>query len=372
MNDEKNPHLEGIVFISIPGELDRTIGDFQINPDILLPVEIKDAGEAWDPGNLSWEMILSGMLKVLSYEPDHEDADYYRDFVLSVKPDIVTELTETAILKAKNKDFDLAEEIFLALVGLKPEDQRAHLNLALLYEQRARDEREKGHEEGHAKYAEMAFDRYKTILESPEVMPEVHLNIGYFFLEERNFDRAAGHLSAYVEEGSDPAKVQAAKQVVAEIENQNLLDTLFKEAYDFIRMGREEDGIARIKEFLASYPEVWNGWFLLGWGNRRLGRYQEGREAFEKALETGPRQPDTLNELAICLMELGEYEESEKALLEALREEPENVKIVSNLGILAMKREDPDEARAYFQSALEFDPDDPIAKQYLERLSSND
>lgn len=360
--------LDSIVFVSIPSDLDRSIGDFQLNPDILLPVEVAGSAEAWDPSDLSWEMILSGMLKILAYEADHEDANYYREFILAAKPDIVGELTETAILKAKNTDFDLAEEIFRALVGLQPNDQRAHLNLALLYEQRARREKD---EEAHARYAEMAFEQYKTILVADDVMPEVHLNAGYFFLEERNYDRAAEHLKTYVAEGDDEEKIDAAKKVVSEIESQRLLDTMFKEAYDYIRMGRENDGIEKVKEFLATYPKVWNAWFLLGWGYRRTGRYEEGRRAFEKALEHGPRQPDTLNELAICLMELGYHEDSQAALLEALRKEPDNVKIISNLGILALKREDFDEARAYFESALEFDPDDPIAQQYLDRIPND-
>lgn len=357
--------LDSIVFVSIPSQLDRRIGDFQLNPDILLPVEVGGSRESWDPADLSWEMILSGMLKVLAHEPDHEDADYYREFIRAAKPDIVGELTETAILKAKNRDFDLAEEIFKALVGLQPNDQRAHLNLALLYEQRARHERD---EEAHARDAEKAFEQYKTILAADEVMPEVHLNAGYFFLEERNFERAAEHLKTYVAEGGDAEKVDAARKAVSEIESQKLLDTMFKEAYDYIRMGREDDGIEKVKEFLETYPNVWNAWFLLGWGYRRTGRYEEGRRAFERALEKGPRQPDTLNELAICLMELGENEDSQAALLEALRMEPDNVKIISNLGILALKRGDFEEARAYFESALEFDPDDPIAQQYLERI----
>ena len=359
------PELDSIVFVSIPPEFDRAIGEFQLNPDILLPVEIGGAADSFSPSDLSWEMIISGMLKVLAYEPDHDDADYYREFILAVKPDIVGELTETAILKAKNKDFELAEEIFLALVGLQPNDQRAHLNLALLYEQRAREEKD---EATHAAYAEKAFDRYKEILDADEVMPEVHLNAGYCFLEERNFERASHHLQAYIADGNDQEKIEAARKVVSEIESQNLLDTMFKEAYDYIRMGREDEGIARVKEFLRSYPQVWNAWFLLGWGYRRTGQYENGREAFEKALELGPRQPDTLNELAICFMELGQYEKSEHALREALQLEPENVKIVSNLGILALRREDFDEARAYFESALEFDPEDPIAREYLERI----
>jgi len=137
-------------------------------------------------------------------------------------------------------------------------------------------------------------------------------------------------------------------------------------------MGREEEGIAKARTFLASYPKVWNGWFLLGWGNRRLRRWKEGREAFEKAAELGAEDADTYNELAICLMELGEFTECRKCLQKALRLEPDNVKIVSNLGALSLRQGRRDEAEAFFRTALELDPQDPLAKSLLESLKAAD
>jgi lipoprotein NlpI len=63
--------------------------------------------------------------------------DYYRRFVLAVKPDIRREFTEAAILKAKNGDFDPALEIFDALDGLFPGLPEVLLNRALALEERA-------------------------------------------------------------------------------------------------------------------------------------------------------------------------------------------------------------------------------------------
>ena len=40
------------------------------------------------------------------------------------------------------------------------------------------------------------------------------------------------------------------------------------------------------------------------------------------------------------------------------------------MGILALKRGALDEARGFFQTILEFDPNDPIAPQYLQQLDS--
>ncbi len=78
--------------------------------------------------------------------------------------------------------------------------------------------------------------------------------------------------------------------------------------------------------------------------------------------------PDPLNELAICLMELGDLAAAERTLRAALAVEPENTKIISNLGVVAMRRERDEEARGFFRTVLELDPDDPVARRYLDSL----
>ncbi|MCG8478030.1 MAG: tetratricopeptide repeat protein [Spirochaetales bacterium] len=70
----------------------------------------------------------------------------------------------------------------------------------------------------------------------------------------------------------------------------------------------------------------------------------------------------------MCLLELGEYDESRTSLDRALRLEPDNTKIMSNFGVLALKRDDPEEARRFFRTVLAIEPDDPVAKQYMELL----
>jgi tetratricopeptide (TPR) repeat protein len=361
--------LENIIYISVPEDLDRTIGDFHIDPEIMLPVESSTGTDRYDIHDLAWEQILAAMLKILAYDPGHDDAEYYREFVLSVRPDIIDELTQTAILKARNKEFELAEEIFRALSGLQPGEQRPLVNLALLCEERSSVASDTGNEQAAQEFAEQAFSIYHEIMEMDDVLPEAHLNAGYFHLRQRNYDRARAHFETYKESGDDPDKKREIAKIISDIDSQNLLDTLFKEAYDFIRMGKEEEGIERIRSFLETYPDVWNAWFLLGWGLRRLRRFAEARDAFERALETGPRQTDTLNELAICSMELGELVSAQSLLTEALGLEPENTKIISNLGILALKLDNREEAEGYFRAVLELAPDDQVAKTYLEQLA---
>lgn len=366
--ENKSP-LENIVYISLPEDLNRDIGGFSIDPEKMIPVELPpESGEKVTLEDLSWEMIMSGMLKILAYQPSHEDAAYYRQFILAAKPDIVTELSETGVIKARNKDFPVAEEIFLALRGLLPENPAILINLALLYEQWADSSRETGNELLKNKYEERASNTYKLLFTGDEVPADGHINAAFFFSKIQNYEKALDHFEEYIKIGDDEEKLRSARKFADEIRSQSLMDSLFKEAYDFIKIGKEEEGISRIEQFLSRYPEVWNGWFLLGWGKRRTGKYAEGEQAFEKALQLGPPQPDTLNELAICRMELGKYRESRKNLEAALSIEPENTKIISNLAILALKEDRTEEALGFFNTVLEIDPDDELAKKYRELL----
>ncbi len=130
-----------------------------------------------------------------------------------------------------------------------------------------------------------------------------------------------------------------------------------------------EKGIEAIREFLQSNPKVWNAWFLLGWGLRRLERYSDAKTAFLQAVKFGAdKNVDTYNELSLCYVQEKDFKAAKDCLMKAFAIEPENVKIVSNLGYLALAEGNKEEARKYFTSVLEFDPKDAIAANELLNL----
>ncbi len=362
-----NP-LSNIGYISIGKDINESIGDFRIDPNIMLPIEFPPGKDTLTPDDITWEAIISAMLRILAYNPEHENADYFREFILAVKPDIKDELTEAGILKARNKDFDIAIEIFMALEGLFPDCAITKLNLALVYEDRAYHYTRVEKKELAERYFDLAFSTYKRALTVDPSNPKIHYNFAYFFLKQKNYEKAKEHFELYLKWGEDKNKLAEAKKIVEEIQKNFLMDKLFKEAFDYIKMGKEKEGIEKIKLFLKEHNNVWNAWFLLGWGYRRLGMYEEGKEAFLKALKYHKPLPDTLNELAICLMELGKYDESFEKLKEALKLEPENTKVISNMGMVALKKGDKEEAKGYFRTVLEIDPEDPVAKHFLKEL----
>lgn len=363
----KDP-LKNIVFISLP-ESFKDYKELNIDPSILLPVEIDPDNGLNDITNLSWEMIIAAMLKILAHNPENENADYFRNLIMTIRPDIINEMTNAGIAKASEKSFDIAEEIFLSLKNLQPESFNAGLNLAMLYEERADSYAALNRSDYSEHYNDSAFNLYKDLIALDNKSPDGHFNFGLFYLKRNNIDKASEHLEMFLKLSKDSKKNKRVNEILVQLKEKKETDNLFLAAYDAIKMGKEDDAIINIKKYIETEKNVWNAWFLLGWAYRRKKMYSDGVEAFKKALELGSDQIDLYNELAICLMELEKLDESREYLLTALRAEPENIKILSNLGIVSLKENNPAAAKEYFSSVLAIDPDDKIAAEYLKKLN---
>jgi tetratricopeptide (TPR) repeat protein len=349
-----------------PEEEGSGAGSFSIDPAIPLPVELDPETAELDLQNLSGEMILSGMLRILAEDPNRENADYYRRFVLALRPGILGEFTEAAIIKAKNGDYTIALEIIDALNGLFPRSPVVLLNRALILESRAEAPERTVREEAAEEEKALVLRAYEEVLALDPPFPDALFNAGFFYMKQQRFEQAKNCFTRYILLADESEKRDQAERILEEIERNSLDDGIFREAYDLIRLGEEQRGLLKIRDFLEHHPDVRNGWFVLGWGLRRLGRWEDGAAAFKKAIELGENSADILNELAICLMELGDYDEARRRLETALRKDPENVKIISNLGVLASKTGDDDLAAGFFRTVLELDPEDPVARLYLE------
>jgi tetratricopeptide (TPR) repeat protein len=388
-----------VIFLPVPSSLKAEIRhysdvDFDVDPSILLPAELDDtrpeSGPVFLPDELSWETILSGMLRVVSAQGKNtasyggikqgeiftghelagippEWADYYRRFILTVKPGIYHEFTGAAVVKAKNGEFDMALEINAALEGLFPRSPGVLLNKALILENKAEAMEKNGR--GAERENALALDAYETALAMEPVLPDTFFNAAFFFMRLRDFRRASECFSRYISTGEEEEKIARAEKIVREIGDQGLDDDNYREAYDLVNRGEDEKGLSRIRLFIEKYPRAWNGWFVLGWALRKLGRFSDGLESFRKAVELGGVNADLSNEMSICLMETGDLRGARSELLNALREEPENIKIISNLGALAMKNGNADEAAAFFRTALDIDPDDLPARRFLDLIN---
>ena len=375
-----NP-LESIYYINIPENFNPSNGAFQIDKTIQLPVQRKtneDPGN-FNPEEITTEQILAGILTVLAYDSKNAHLDYYRSIIKQVKPNIKKELCEAAILKTKNEDYELAEEIFRALLGFDPEDSAVILNMALFLDQRADAYRRSGLNEDADAYDSDSLAYYEEAMEADPPLADAFFNAGFFYMKQHQFREAKDAFETYLALTCDVSddelgenglyKKERAQEIVNNINAQNIDDENYKAAYDFIKKGQEEKGIEAIRDFLQSNPKVWNAWFLLGWGLRRLERYSDAKTAFLQAIKFGAdKNVDTYNELSLCYVQEKDFKAAKDCLMKAFAIEPENVKIVSNLGYLALAEGNKEEARKYFTSVLEFDPKDAIAANELLKL----
>lgn len=372
-----------LLYIKVPDEYTFTAKIPGFDSSIPLPLLLDSDGKDFTAESISEEMILAGMLHVFAYQRDNQHIAYYRDIFKELRPDIRGEMTNAAILKIKNADFDLAERLLLALEGLFPEDMQTKLNVALLMDERARFYEQAGSEADADYYTDRAFEMYKEVLAAEPALPEAFFNAGFFFINQKNFLKAKSLFETYIQietahNDVTEQRKQKASELIEWITTQALDDELFKSAFDFIQMGEEDKALEKIREFLEHHPKVWNAWFLLGWALRRQERWQDAAEAFKHCLELGKGAQselsvaycDICNELAICLMELDRFEESRQWLFSALEQEPENIKIISNLGTLALKEGNMDEAKAYFRTVLDMYPDDMLAVEILKKLET--
>jgi len=379
-----NP-LESIYFINIPEAKLSLSSQFEIDSSIPLPVQKKDniSDDEFDPKEISVEQILSGILTILAYDSKNEHLDYYRSILKKAKPNIKKELCEAAILKTKNQDFDIAEEIFRALIGFDPEDVAILLNMALFLDQRADSYRASGLFEDADAYDSDAFSYYEQAMNAEPPLPDVYFNVGFYYMKQHKYREAKDAFETYLAltcETSDEEmgengvyKKERAQEIINNINNQNMDDESFKAAYDLISSGQEDKGLEQIRDFLQNNPKVWNGWFMLGWGLRRLERFSEAKEAFLEALKCGgDSNSDTYNELSLCYVQEKDFSEAHKCLLKALSIEPESTKIISNLGYLSLAQGNKEEARNYFTAVLEYDPKDKIAAAELLKLEKGE
>lgn len=381
--NSSNP-LDSIYFIKLPEGFTLSHHAMQIDPQIPLPVQKKDkeAPGNFDMKELTQEQVLAGILTVLAYDRENANLDYYRKILKEARPDIKKELAEAAILKARNEDWELAEEIWDAVHGFDPEDKAIILDMALFFDQRADSYRKNALYDDADAYDSSAEAYYKDALDSDPEIPDAFFNAGFFYLKKHNFSEAKNCFESYTALMADVKedelgengeyKLKRAQEILEKIKDRNLENDRFHRAYELISSGEEEKGLVEIRRFIQDNPAVWNAWFMLGWGLRRLERFEDAKQAFEKAKECegGDENADTFNELAICQMETGDYSGAQESLIDALNLDPDNTKVISNLGYLCLKQGDEAEARKYFMTVLEIDPDDPIAAQELKKLET--
>ena len=363
---DKDGSLRAIRYIKVPKGMRIESDTFRLDPDIMLPVQLPQGSSRLRQEDISLESIVSGMLTLIAYDESHRDVQYYKDFVLTIDPMLPDKLCKAAIAKEEQKDYEFAEELFLAVYHLLPQAASC-INLATLYSYMAVDARDKGNEEKEDEYLISAkrtlSDGLRRFGESEEVLAE----IASFEAFTGNLEESKEYLERYMAIAGEGERKQEMKKLLSRIEVQLENDEEIKEAYDFIMLGEDAKAIEAAGRFIERNPGVWNGYFLRGWAYRKMGEYAKARDDQMKCLELGERSADIYNELSISELEIGDRELAKTYLETAADLDPDNLTVASNLSLLHLQDDEFDEAREYLEKARFLSGSDSIVKSLIEQ-----
>lgn len=361
MKEEK---LRTIQYISVQNTLKTDLGTFTLDPSIKLPVQLPPGKNEIDPDDVTVENIVSGMLTIIAYDEGHKHFAYYKSFIDALEPGLAQELNKAAIAKEQQKDYDFAEELFLAVYHMLPQSASC-INLATLYSYMAVDARDKKNDEDEDKYLLMAKrtlqDGLRRFGENEHILAEISSFEAYM----GNLEEAKEYLERYLMVASEGEKKQELKKVKEQIDFQLQNDNEIKEAYDFIMLGMPDKALPIIDKFISANPDIWNGYFIKGWALRVKKDYEGAKEALMECIKKGESNSEIYNELSICELELGNRELSKTYLEAAADLDGEDLNIMSNLAFLYLTDGEFDQAREALEKARYLSGNDKIVEELI-------
>jgi Tfp pilus assembly protein PilF len=145
--------------------------------------------------------------------------------------------------------------------------------------------------------------------------------------------------------------------------------TLWREGTSRLMRGELEEAIALFTASLEEEPTA-EAYTFRGWAYSFLGKLDEAIEECRKAIATDPGFGNPYNDIGCYLVEQGKGDEAipwfERAKT-APRYEPRHFPYL-NLGRLRASRGELAEALTEFHGALAENPNDPIARHFIETL----
>ncbi len=348
--------LKNIQFIKLPG--DRKIGDTILKGNTALPV-LFEKGQK--PEDIDFNSIVAGLIKVVAWDPENENIEYYKNVLLGMQPNVIKELNLASISKSKQKDFDFALELMLAVKNLSNAPE-SYVNLAVLYAQMTVD--------FHSKHDDVKADMYddkiiqvlnECIEKHPNYAP-AYSEISAFHMRHGDLENARDYLARYVKLENDAKKREQAQK---SLDNFNqILDSNNKllYVYDKMMMGCADEALSAIEKHIAQGNKSWEAYFLRGWAKRVLEDYDGAQKDLLESLRLDSKNAEVYNELSICAKEHGDVELAKNYLQIALDLDDEDMTYITNLAFLHLNDDEFTESRELLEKARAIDQNDPHLK----------
>ena len=352
--------LKDIRFITLPDE--RKIGDVTIRSDIPIPVQFPQGSVTDD---IDFNSIVAGLIKIVAWDPENKDIEYYKKLLLELQPDVVKELNLAAIAKSKKKDFEFAEELMLAVNHLSDAPE-SYINLAVLYAQMTVEL----HKKNDDTKADMYDDKIIAILNECKSRHEkyaaTYSEISAFHMRHGDIESARDYLAKYTELEKDKKKREEAQGTLKSIEKMLASKDQIMYAYDKMMMGCADDALEIMNKYIASNEKRWESYFLRGWAKRVLEDYSGAQKDLLESIRIDGKNAEVYNELSICARESGDTELAKSYLQIAVDLDGDDVIYLSNLAFLHLASGEFEESRELLEKARKIDPEDPQLKYLIE------
>ena len=178
---------------------------------------------------------------------------------------------------------------------------------------------------------EDALEAFEALIASPLVDADVHLALGNIHSHESNYEQALASFDAAVElieEGTDAQPAGPAQR--------------------------------------PQPASDWLAYYYRGIALERLGRWQESKVDFRRALIDSQQNPYVLNYLGYTLADRNEeLEEARQLISEAVEQMPDNGAFVDSLGWVLYRLGEFDEAVTQMELAIKLEPQDPVVMDHL-------
>lgn len=352
--------LKDIRFITLPDE--RKIGDVTIRADIPIPVQFPQGSVTDD---IDFNSIVAGLIKIVAWDSENKDIEYYKKLLLELQPDVVKELNLAAIAKSKKKDFEFAEELMLAVNHLSDAPE-SYINLAVLYAQMTVEL----HKKNDDTKADMYDDKIIAVLNECKSRHEkyaaTYSEISAFHMRHGDIESARDYLAKYTELEKDKKKRDQAQSTLKSIEKMLSSKDQIMYAYDKMMMGCADDALEIMNKYIASNEKRWESYFLRGWAKRVLEDYSGAQKDLLESVRIDGKNAEVYNELSICARESGDTELAKSYLQIAVDLDGDDVIYLSNLAFLHLASGEFEESRELLEKARKIDPEDPQLKYLIE------
>lgn len=133
--------------------------------------------------------------------------------------------------------------------------------------------------------------------------------------------------------------------------------------------GQTAARIAELEQLTARDPKNLQAWITLGNDYFDANQYQKSVQAYAKALELDPNNPNVLTDQGVMFRALGFYDRAVSNFEKAHQLDPKHLQSLYNIGIIyAVDLKQPAKARQVFESLLLKDQTSDLARQAREMI----